>query len=234
MQKTRAFILFLIPILFSNACNTDTSTKDNTDKTASQEAASQDFQGIDLLHNCNFTPPKDATQYRIDTTTSKIEWFVENHRGFLKFSTGSFYLKDDKILSGEFIANMNTITDTDIDYALMKGTLENTLKSDDFFKTKLFPEGHFHITKIIRKTGDLYQVEGHLVLLNFSHPIVFEATITFTDGKIVATSKPIIIDRTRWNVTKYSKKVARKEDDIIVSDEIKLVVHLETIPPAIQ
>ncbi len=234
MQKTRAFILLLIPILFWNACNTDMSTKDITDRATSQEAHSQDFSGIDLLHNCNFTPPKDATQYRIDTAASKIEWFVENHRGFLKFSTGSFYLKDGKILSGEFIADMNTITNTDIDYALMKGTLENTLKSDDFFKTKAFPEGHFHITKIIRKTGDLYQIEGHLVLLKYSHPITFEATITLSNGKIVATSKPIIIDRTKWNVIMYSKKVAQEEDDIIVSDEIKLVVHLETIPPVTQ
>ena len=61
-------------------------------------------------------------------------WQSGMHEGTVKLSTGHLLLRDGKIMGGEFIADMNSISITDIPShePVPRRRLRNHLKSEDF------------------------------------------------------------------------------------------------------
>ncbi len=89
------------------------------------------------------TTTKEGQVYAIDTATSKIEWkgykVVKSdntsHFGDIKFESGEITVKDGKLESGKFVANMNTLANRDItEDAEKSAKLDGHLKNEDFLR----------------------------------------------------------------------------------------------------
>ena len=107
------------------------------------------FIGTSLLLSCGkdkpltsekseITTTKEGNSYDIDTLNSKIEWkgfkVVKSdntsHFGTIKFESGDITIKDGKLESGKFVANMSSLESIDLkDDAEQKTKLENLAKN---------------------------------------------------------------------------------------------------------
>ena len=60
-----------------------------------------------------------AKEVVVNTKKSTVEWYGSkiggDHDGFIQLKSGSFKLKNDKIVDGNFVIDMSTITNTDIE-----------------------------------------------------------------------------------------------------------------------
>jgi len=175
----------------------------------------------------NESPIFKNKQYIVDIKQSEIEWFCGKHTGFVKLKNGIFNIEEALFSEGNFTINMDSIFDTDIDNDLMRGTLDNILKSDELFDVKKFPETIFDITEVKNINGNEYSLSGNLSIKNKTNNIEFKTLIEIRGDTLNAISEQFIIDRTKWGITNMSKKYAKSEDEFIVSDSISFIVHIK-------
>lgn len=179
----------------------------------------------------------EAVAYNVDTTATVIDWTgskqVASHHGTIKLLTGIVYVKGDKIESGNFTINMNSIVTTDVKPEDGKADLEAHLKgtnmdekADHFFNVKKYPEGKFEITKISEEGGKT-MVEGNLTLKATTKNVSFPATVKVTDTEVSIESEKFKIDRTQWKINYGSKSVFTDLGDKFINDEIELKVSLK-------
>ena len=176
--------------------------------------------------NLNTNEPPNTIHYILDTVKSKIEWSCDIHNGYVKFKQGEIGLSDKIIVSGTFIVSMDSIVNLDIDYQLMKGTLEKILKSPDFFNTQQYPTSVFKIDSTKKLNGDDYLISGYMKIFNVINPVSFKSKVIINKDTVDATSQKFSIDRTKWGMLVYTKDHIKNEDGFIVPNEIYLKIHL--------
>lgn len=135
-----------------------------------------------------------AATYTI-AENSVVNWKGEKtggeHSGIVAISEGSINAIEGKILNGSFTMDMTTIKATDID----DESLDNHLKSEDFFDATNHPTASFEITNITEK-----EVSGNLTLKGMTKEISFPmAEFTITDDT-VSVKAEFAIDRTMWEI----------------------------------
>jgi polyisoprenoid-binding protein YceI len=217
-----------------------------------------------LLLSCESTPESDkaetseaqakteeqaqaeaqAITYSVDLENSRIGWIgskkVGNrHEGFLKLKSGELYVKNNELVGGKFVVDMNSLTVTD----LPEGSKENQkltghLKSADFFEVETYPEASFEITEIkawdsSKARGELdpnfsiadptHEVSGNLTIKGITKGITFPAKITVSDNNVEAVAK-FNINRYDWNVN-YGK--GQTVEDKIINPEVNLSITLK-------
>lgn len=158
------------------------------------------------------TTTTEGAVYAIDTLNSKIEWTgykivkSENtsHFGTIKFESGDVTVKDNKLESGKFVANVATLESVDLkDDADSKGKLEGHLKSADFFDVEKFPTASYQITKVTEATdgGDFNTlIDGNLTIKGITKPISFKSNVTVVDGVITINTERKDINRDEFGV----------------------------------
>ena len=86
-----------------------------------------------LILNTNVNAQKSSY---LDLDKSKVEWFGKKvtgvHNGSVMLKSGTLEMKDAKLVGGEFVMDMTTIKNTDIESDKYRNNLEKHLKSDDF------------------------------------------------------------------------------------------------------
>jgi len=90
----------------------------------------------------------DTVIYVIDTINSNINWSCDLHHGFIPLERGTLKVVNDSIVAGRIMIKMDSITDTDIDYELMRKTLLNTLRSKQFLNTEKYHYATFIIDQV--------------------------------------------------------------------------------------
>ena len=148
------------------------------------------------------TTTKDGAGYKVDTLNSKIEWKgfkvvktdATNHFGTIKFESGDVTVKDGKLESGKFFADMNSLENVDLkDDAEQKSKLEGHLKSGDFFETEKFPTASYEITKVSEAPagGDYNAVlDGNLTIKGITKPVQFNANIAVKENEVSIATEP--------------------------------------------
>ncbi len=169
--------------------------------------------------------PTDTTIYIIDTDSSKVEWACDLHKGYVLFENGEVKISKGKIVGGTFNICMESIVDVDIDYELMRITLENTLKSIEFFYTEKYHYSNFTIDYIETVHGSS-SIYGDLTLLGITKCINFQYDLILESDSLWAKTSEIVIDRTDWGSTSMSKDDAKSDKSFIVPNEIKIIVTL--------
>lgn len=175
-----------------------------------------------------------ATNFTIDTQASVINWKGskpgKDHVGTLQLSSGTLSSDQKEINAGEFIIDMNSINNTDLDgqgkdnlEAHLKGTVEG--KEQDFFNVTQFPTAAFQITNVTGANGDI-TVSGNLTIKDKTHNIEFPAVVSYPGDEIFLKSKPFTIDRTQWDVNFMSKTIFEELKDQFISDDIELTIEL--------
>lgn len=189
---------FLIPVL-ALAITSICITSCNKDKPLSSESN-------------EVATKTDGNAYTIDVENSKIDWKgykivkSENtsHFGTIKFESGAITVKDGKLESGKFVANMNSLESVDLkDDAEKKAKLEGHLKSGDFFETEKNPTASFEITKVADATdgGDYNTVlDGNLTIKGVTKPVQFKANVSLNEGELVIATEPKDILREDYGV----------------------------------
>jgi polyisoprenoid-binding protein YceI len=153
------------------------------------------------------------------------------HTGTIQFVSGFLSIAADGLAAkGEFVLDMNTIKNTDIEKPESAKDLEDHLKADDFFSVEKFPKATFAIlymtpTFVFGPKQNKYTVTGLLNIKGITHTISFPAVVTQEKGE-VRVDADISIDRTKWNVNYQSKSVFASLKDGIISDEITIRVKL--------
>ena len=168
--------------------------------------------------------------YVLDTTSSKLFWKCDIHNGFIKLKSGQVTLSDGEIHSGNIVADMTSIQDLDIDYDLMRQTLENILKSTEFFDVKNFPESFFSLDRSEKIEDHKYHIDGDLTILGGDVCVSFEINISqLSKDHILIKSNVFEVDRTKYGIRLYSSRYPNDKDnpqEFVVPDEMLLNVEL--------
>jgi len=151
-----------------------------------------------------------AVTYILDTASSSINWLGTKpsgkHTGSIKITGGSLEAKKEKIRSGSFTIDMNSITNLDEGGKSSAGLVKH-LKSADFFDVANFPTASFTLTGIkkidpeekVILEGATHTISGNLTMRGVTQNISFPAVIGFSGEQLKARAD-FNLDRTRWGV----------------------------------
>ncbi len=178
--------------------------------------------------------PADAVTYTVNLEESMLGWkgnkLAYYHNGTIDIQSGSISVVDGKVQAGEFIIDMSTLKDVDLEEKGKledKAKLEGHLKSDDFFNVDEYPTSTFVITEVEQIDGNKYMVSGNLTMKDATHKITFPADIEVSENGVNAKAL-FSIDRTKWGVNYNSGNIFT---DLVAEQVIsdKMALNLELI-----
>ena len=171
----------------------------------------------------------DTVEYRIDTALSRLYWSCNIHHGYIYLKEGCIKTVGNQIVAADVLFQMDSVFDQDITYDLMRKTLQNILRSDVFFNTKVYPYSRFLLDESRLLKGNEYQITGDLEIMGIPNCIRFHAVIN-RKGKILeAKSRKFYVNRLHWGITSYSRHVATSDKNFIVSDSIGISFDLKAV-----
>tara|TARA_Y100000768_G_scaffold387814_1_gene380431 strand:+ start:673 stop:1284 length:612 start_codon:yes stop_codon:yes gene_type:complete len=197
------------------------------------------FLMLIVLASCNTNPNQASTQqaqgvatadniYSIETTQSQITWTgrevsTSSHYGTLDFVSGNFEISSGAIVNGEFIVDMTSINNQDMQ-GDSKARLEGHLKSDDFFSVESYPTAAISINSSELISDGKWNVSADLSIKGFTHPVNFEM-ISSEDG----WSANLVFDRSKYDVRFRSGSFFENLGDKLIYDDIELSINLTTL-----
>lgn len=171
-----------------------------------------------------FTTIEDGKK-EIKIETSSVTWkgykVTGSHKGSIAIKEGQLTFKEDKLVGGEFVIDMSTIENTDME-GEYKAKLEGHLKSDDFFGVEKFPTASLVFTKVKSTGKNSYEVTADLTIKDKTNPVTFNMSIY--GNKATANLK---IDRTKFDVRYGSTSFFDDLQDKAIYDEFDLISDLE-------
>ena len=203
MKKLFTFLMLIVLA----SCNTNTN-----------QASTQQAQGVATADNI----------YNLDTAQSQITWTgrevsTSYHYGTLDFVSGNFEISNGAIVNGEFIVDMTSINNQDME-GDSKARLEGHLKSDDFFSVESYPTATISINSSELISDGKWNVLGDLAIKGFTHPVNFEM-ISSEDG----WSANLVFDRSKYDVRFRSGSFFENLGDKLIYDDIELSINLTTL-----
>ena len=194
---------------------------------------------LTVLASCNTNPNQASTQqaqgiatadniYNIETAQSQITWTgrevsTSYHYGTLDFVSGNFEISNGEIVNGEFIVDMTSINNQDME-GDSKARLEGHLKSDDFFSVESYPTAAISINSSELISDGKWNVSADLSIKGFTHPVNFEM-ISSEDG----WSANLVFDRSKYDVRFRSGSFFENLGDKLIYDDIELSINLTTL-----
>ncbi len=166
--------------------------------------------------------------FKVDTTKSKLHWECA-HVGTLKFNKGTIITDKKEVKEINLSIDMNSIKNSDIDNDLLQGTLQNVLKSIEFFNTKKYPESRFESHSITKTLDNEYMIDGDYIIFENSICTSVAGVIQQKEDSLYFNTKRMIIDRTDWGIyylSKNNKYPKKEEANFVVSDTIFLEAQI--------
>ncbi|MGN7709372.1 YceI family protein [Chryseobacterium sp. 22543] len=181
------------------------------------------------------TTTKEGSQFTLDTLNSKVEWKgykvfkSENtsHFGTIRFESGDVTVKDGKLESGKFVADMNSLTSVDLkDSPEDMEKLNGHLKSGDFFEVEKFPTASYEITKVTPATEGDYNtlLDGNLTIKGITKSVQFKANVSVKDGVVSVATEPKDIKREEFGV-----KFQAPAENGVIKDEVTLQINVKAL-----
>ncbi len=175
-----------------------------------------------------------AQTYSVDSSASKIVYVGKKvtgeHTGTITLKSGSLTLKGETITAGEFVADMNSLTSTDITDKEYNAKYVSHMKSPDFFNTEKHPESKL-VIKSSKKTDKGLEVTGSLTMLGETKPVNFVVTdLKKTDAGVTGKSN-LTLNRTQWGLKYGSTSFFKGLGDKAINDEFTLAVELSAKAP---
>jgi polyisoprenoid-binding protein YceI len=173
----------------------------------------------------------NKTYYVLDTAKSKLHWNCM-HFGELKFNRGTI-ITDNKgePINANFSIDMTSVKNIDIENKLLQGTLENVLKSAEFFNANKFPLAQFESDTIYKiDNTNSYKFRGDYIIFDNGICATFEGTVKVEMDTLYMHAKNIIINRTDWGIYYLSANNPKPKDEesgFVVSDTILIDAHIQ-------
>jgi polyisoprenoid-binding protein YceI len=169
-----------------------------------------------------------SQQVKVDTEKSKVKWTGSkiggSHNGEIKLKSGEMELKGDQIVKGNFVMDMNTITNTDLDDKGSNQKLVGHLKSDDFFGVDKFPTSTLVIKNSTKFVNNKAKVTGDLTIKGKTQEVTFDVT----RNNKTYTSK-VEVDRSKYDVRYGSKSFFDNLGNKSIDDNFILDITLVTL-----
>ena len=170
-----------------------------------------------------------ATSWNIDPMHSEIQFKVKHL--VISTVTGSF-----QEFSGKLEANKEDLTDAKISFEASINSIvtgneqrDGHLKSDDFFGAEKFPKLTFESTSFEKKSGDDYELKGHLTIKGTTKPVTLDVEYGGTADDMYGNTKAGFelkgsISRKEFGLTWNGITEA---GGVVVSDEVKLLINVQ-------
>ena len=185
--------------------------------------------------------------YQVATEGSLLDWEgykpTGKHHGTIGLSSGELMMKNGNLVGGEFVVDMNSIIDLDLEDAEYNAKLVGHLKSADFFEVETYPTAKFVITavnpvdaaqiELEKAKGEVvptHTITGNLTLKATTKSITFNAMVNLTDDKFEARTNQFFIDRSEWAVKYGSRKFFSDLQDKFINDEMGIGIKLVATP----
>ena len=166
-----------------------------------------------------------AQKAEVNTEKSSIEWLGKKvggqHEGTIQIKSGYLELNDDKIVAGNFMIDMASITCTDLKDESYNQKLVGHLKSDDFFGVETYPTAKFVVTKSSAFNNGTATLSGDLTIKGKKESISFDV---LKSGN--AYSAKIDIDRSKFDVRYGSNSFFDNLGDKAIEDNFTLNIKL--------
>jgi hypothetical protein len=237
--KIKTYNFLIASLLFLFACSNNADEQNDVQKNkiekdtcigkVSMHLKRTKMKHTDLQEKTDTTLVFAKEGYKIIPEESELQWFCDKHTGLVLIKDGVFQVKNGILSGGTFTVNMDSIYDTDIDNNLMRGTLENILRSQDFFDVKKYPQSTFNITQITNKKGNVFLIKGKLKIKEVEKPVTFKSILDISGDTLSAQSEKFVIDRTEWGITHMSKSYAKSKDEFVFTDSLQFIVYLKAI-----
>lgn len=171
--------------------------------------------------------------FKVDTAKSSVDWkgskvLVKTvHNGQLSIKEGSLEIKDNKLVGGKIVVDMNSLTDKDLESnPEYHAKLLKHLKSDDFFNAEKYPTSTLVIKSVETKSATDVVLKGDLTIRDQTQAIEVPAKVKIE--KTSATGEATIkLDRTKWGLKYGSGQFFKDLGDKVISDEFELAVKIE-------
>lgn len=162
--------------------------------------------------------------YKIDVSKSIINWvgkkITGQHEGTIKLKDGYFVFKNNKVVGGDFNANMKSLSNTD-QTGKSKMKLEGHLKSDEFFGVDNYNTSNLIFKSITDKGNNVYAVTADLTIKGVTNPVKFDLVVKGNTAKAA-----LKIDRTKYDIKYGSGSYFDDLGDKTIYDEFELNVDL--------
>ena len=168
-----------------------------------------------------------AQELKVNVKKSTLKWHGEKvtgeHFGNINLKEGKLNWMDNKITSGEFIIDMQSITNTDLEDPDYNAKLVGHLKSDDFFGVEKYPEARLLIKSCSNFVNNKAAVTADLTIKGITHPVEFTAVKSGDSF----TAK-ITVDRAKYDVRYGSGSFFDNLGDKTIYDNFELTVSIVT------
>jgi polyisoprenoid-binding protein YceI len=169
----------------------------------------------------------------VDAVASVLNWKGTKpggaHDGTVALQSGVLLIENGALKGGEFVIDMNSITNVDMKGSDGAGKIEGHLKNADFFDVAVYPTTKFVITKVEEVNGKL-AVTGNLQIKDVTKSITIPATISTENGVTVFKSETFNVDRADFNIKYKSKSFFSLEElkDKFVDDIMEFSFVVKT------
>ena len=166
-----------------------------------------------------------AQKVEVNTKTSSVEWHGKKigsqHKGNIQLKSGYFELQDGTMVAGNFVVDMTSITNTDLENENYNQKLVGHLKSDDFFGVEKYPTAKFELTQSSKFSDGKASISGDINIKGNTESISFEV---IQDGQEYTASIPL--DRSKFDVRYGSNSFFDNLGDQAINDIFTLNISL--------
>lgn len=176
--------------------------------------------------------------FKVDPSKSKLEWVGKKvagqHGGTINLKSGQLIVEKNILTSGEFIIDMTSLVNLDLQDSVYNQKLIGHLKSDDFFSVDKFPAAELKISEVKpyqpkdKNDKNNVMIKGNLTIKGITNPIEFPANF-MVHGSMIMAGADITVDRTKWNVRYGSGKFFENLGDKVIYDDFTLKVSLHAV-----
>jgi len=187
-----------------------------------------------LILTASYTVPsqleKESNIYRIDTDKSFVHWKCFRHNGIVKFNQGNIAYSENVFHDIDLSLDMTSIMDKDIEESeLLRETLNNVLKSVEFFRVNEFPNASFKLHSYTNTAPGKFQITGDIRIFKSDLCTTFNAEVKEERDSLFFKTDEIILDRTHWGIYYLSAKNKNPKDEeegFVIPDSITIKVNL--------
>ena len=167
-----------------------------------------------------FTFKKEDVKIKDSALTWVGSKITGSHEGTIKLKSGYLTLENDDLVGGEFVIDMTSIVCTDLS-GKGKASLEDHLKSDDFFSVNKFPNATLKILNVKKNGLDQHQVNADITIKGITQEIIFDTKIKEKTAKA-----KLIIDRTEFGIIYKSGNFFEELADKAIYDEFEISIEI--------
>ena len=162
----------------------------------------------------------------IDPAASQVVWSgnvlgVYTHTGTVAVTEGKLTIEGNEVKSGNFTADLTTMTPTDENYKPEEGKskekLVSHLSSADFFMVDSFPTARF---EVISHDVANNTITGNLTIRGKTNEETVKDVSIDLAGK--TASGKLTFDRTEYDVA-----FTHPAEDVVISDDVELEIQLK-------